>query len=30
MLKVELYDHQVDVLQKTIDECKVGYFLDMG
>jgi hypothetical protein len=30
MSKVKLYKHQEDVLQKTIKQNKVGYFLDMG
>ncbi len=30
MSKVNLFKHQIDVLDNTKDLNKVGYFLDMG
>ena len=30
MSEVKLFPHQIDVLERTKDRNRVGYFLDMG
>ena len=30
MSKIKLYQHQIDVLEKTKDRNRVAYYMDMG